>query len=229
LQTDAAINPGNSGGPVLNADGQVLGVVSAKLNEAQGIGLIARVSRLQELVPRIGSQAPPRQLVTYGGVELGFVLHWMDDESIDGFSIGAGVVVRKRFPVQIRLGFMGGDVEPDSSTILSTRLERFSGELTAGWNVPLGEWSTVSPYFGAALFYDRKHDSSLRIDEDFACPSPPCLVPGRVLKSLEKQLKLLPLVGVSLDISRLRVSYAYQLYFADLDESQHRIIAGIVF
>jgi S1-C subfamily serine protease len=228
LQTDAAINPGNSGGPVLNADGQVLGVVSAKLNEAQGIGLIARVGRLQELVPRIGSQGPPRKLVTFGGLELAFVVHWMD-ESIDGFSVGTGVIVRKRFPVQLRLGFMGGEVEPDAPTILSTRLERFSAELTTGINVPLGDWSTLSPYLGAALFYDRKHDASLRIDSDIACPNPPCLVEGRVLRSLEKQLKLLPLAGVSLDIARLRISYAYQLYFADLDESQHRILAGIVF
>jgi len=228
LQTDAAINPGNSGGPVLNADGQVLGVVSAKLNDAQGIGLIARVSRLDELVPRIGTQSPPRKNLTFGGLELAFVVHWQD-ESIDGFSVGAGVIVRKRYPIQVRFGFMGGEIEPDSPTILATRLERFSGELTFGMNVPLGDWMQLSPYLGGALFYDRKHDDSLRIDGDISCPEPPCLVEGRVLRSLEKKVKLLPLFGASLDIARLRVSYAYQLYLADLDESQHRILAGLVF
>ena len=39
LQVEAKINPGNSGGPVLNDQGQVVGVVSLKHAEAEGIGL----------------------------------------------------------------------------------------------------------------------------------------------------------------------------------------------
>ena len=39
LQVEAKINPGNSGGPVLNDQGQVVGVVSLKHSEAEGIGL----------------------------------------------------------------------------------------------------------------------------------------------------------------------------------------------
>lgn len=38
IQTDAAINPGNSGGPILNARGEVVGIASAKLSDAEGIG-----------------------------------------------------------------------------------------------------------------------------------------------------------------------------------------------
>ncbi len=97
LQTDAAINPGNSGGPIVNERGQLLGVVSATLSQAQGISLAARVGRLAELLPQIGRQSPPRHVWLYDGMELGFVVQGAND-IIQGVSLGAGMRLLKALP-----------------------------------------------------------------------------------------------------------------------------------
>ena len=50
LQTDAAINPGNSGGALINLDGRLIGINTAMMAEAQGIGFAIPVKRVRQIL-----------------------------------------------------------------------------------------------------------------------------------------------------------------------------------
>ncbi len=52
IQTDAAINPGNSGGPLVNAAGQVVGINTAIIDNAQSIGFAISVDAAAPLIDR---------------------------------------------------------------------------------------------------------------------------------------------------------------------------------
>jgi Do/DeqQ family serine protease len=73
IQTDASINPGNSGGPLLNINGQLIGINTAIYDRAEGIGFAIPIDKAKRII---------KDLISYGEVLpawLGLSLQPMDD------------------------------------------------------------------------------------------------------------------------------------------------------
>ncbi len=71
LQTDASINPGNSGGPLLNLNGEVVGINVAVSSDAQGIGFAIPTSTITEVLDKLkNNEKIPQKPVPFIGATL---------------------------------------------------------------------------------------------------------------------------------------------------------------
>lgn len=113
LQTDASINPGNSGGPLLNLNGEVIGINTAVSAQAQGIGFV---------IPSKTVAGVLHDLMTKGKISHG----WLGVEIQEVTpSIASGVGLQNTEGVVIKSVLAGGPAEKGGLQ---------AGDIIIGWN-----------------------------------------------------------------------------------------------
>ncbi|MDH3259284.1 MAG: trypsin-like peptidase domain-containing protein, partial [Deltaproteobacteria bacterium] len=108
IQTDASINPGNSGGPLLNLEGEVIGINTAIISSGQGIGFAIPILLVKNIM---------EQIIKTGGVKRGWLGVGIQDLTGDlaasfGISDQLGILINSVFegsPAE-KAGIMRGDI-----------------------------------------------------------------------------------------------------------------------
>lgn len=109
IQTDASINPGNSGGPLLNSQGNVIGINTAKIKSAEGLGFSIPINEIKSIIEEVVSSG------TYKTVFMGISGVTVEEyQSRLGVKLEAdkGIIliqVSENSPAS-RAGLMNGDI-----------------------------------------------------------------------------------------------------------------------
>lgn len=133
IQTDASINPGNSGGPLFNLRGEVIGINTAIINFAQGIGFAIPSNMAKQVIDQLLAKGK----VVRGWLGVGIQPLTAELAKKFGVAEGEGVLVNEVFekdPAALA-GIKPGDVivRIDGALVDSpNKLSRLIGTLTPG-------------------------------------------------------------------------------------------------
>jgi len=141
IQTDASINPGNSGGPLLNINGELIGINTAIYSKAQGIGFAIPINKARRVVD---------DLIKYGEVHiawLGLSVQDLEPRLAHYFKVpeGQGVIISDiagHSPAQ-EAGLQPGDVVTGVGKKRVTSKETYHDmirDFAAGDAIPLTVW-----------------------------------------------------------------------------------------
>jgi Do/DeqQ family serine protease len=141
IQTDASINPGNSGGPLLNINGELIGINTAIYSKAQGIGFAIPINKARRVV---------EDLIKYGEIHvpwLGLVVQEVDEKLSQYLQIpqGGGVLISEvtaLSPAE-EAGLKPGDVVTKIGKRRVTSEETYHASIAdfaAGDTIPLDTW-----------------------------------------------------------------------------------------
>ena len=102
VQTDAAINPGNSGGPLLNAKGEVIGVNTAIIQNAQGLGFAIPINAARDIAEELIAKGKVDH--PFLGIQMAAITPELKQE----------LASQNKFNVKATTGILIMDVVPDS-------------------------------------------------------------------------------------------------------------------
>jgi Do/DeqQ family serine protease len=167
LQTDASINPGNSGGPLLNMDGEVIGINTAILGNAQGIGFAIPINRARRIVD---------DLIRHGEVVPTWLGIWLQEltpqlrEAL-GARRSTGVLISTVYESSpaARAGVKRGDVLVgfDGNDVRSRReFYEIARSITVGQDVTLlldRDGERLSPQLTAEKFPEARADEFAQV------------------------------------------------------------------
>lgn len=119
IQTDAAINPGNSGGALLNMNGEVVGINSAKLasTEVEGIGYAIAISDVTDILENLMNEETRDKVEDHG--VLGITVQTVSSDVSEAYGVPEGVLVR-----EVTEGGAADDAGIEAKTIIT----KFAGK-----------------------------------------------------------------------------------------------------
>ena len=97
IQTDAAINPGNSGGALLNANGEVIGINSAKINSSavEGMGFAIPISDASDVIQNLMNKETRSKVSDEERGYLGIKGYDVSEEGAQMYNMPTGVYIKE--------------------------------------------------------------------------------------------------------------------------------------